>query len=287
MQGSRIRPVDLNADGTQFPSCYGLLIDPTALPKQGCSSTAETNMHLQSRASQGALAAASTLMQCALVAASKPVNAPVSPTAPDIAVPIPSNFIGVGFEAAFLNDYARDFSVNLLNSLGKRTGIQPTIRIGGTSGDYFQFDQNQQKDKVCISKDCPTGSDAKFILGPSYFDGFEFFKNFYMTFQAPLSSALNMSNTLIYSTRAYEKIPKGCLAGIAVGNEPDRYCYNGLDPQPCSYSIEQYVQDSQAVMQSLSKAFGLKGQRIFEVLDISRPESPFTLYVLAYMLYDC
>ena len=102
----------------------------------------------------------------------------VPPSAPSEAVQVPGNFIGFGFETAFLNDYcAGDFSENLVNSVAKRLGEPLIIRVGGTSGDRFAYDPDQSEIALCTGGDCPIGSSASYTFGPSYFDGFKCFPN--------------------------------------------------------------------------------------------------------------
>ena len=100
----------------------------------------------------------------------------VPPSAPSEAVQVPRNFIGFGFETAFLNNYCvGEFSENVVNSVAKRLGEPLIIRVGGTSGDRFAYDRNQAEIAVCTGGDCPIGSSASYTFGPSYFDGFKCF----------------------------------------------------------------------------------------------------------------
>ncbi|KAJ5612102.1 hypothetical protein N7510_005296 [Penicillium lagena] len=221
-------------------------------------------MHLQPR-----------VVQSALLAATTSVNAPLSSEAPEGAVQAPSNFVGFGFETAFINDYTNEFTLNLLESIAERLGTAPTIRIGGTSGDRVLFDPSQDEVKVCIAGDCPIGSAATYILGPSYFDGFSSFQDFDMTFQAPLGPTLNISNTLTYVSRAYKNVGKDRLAAIAIGNEPNLY----PSQYGITYTVDQYVNDSKTVMSDVSNTLGLGKSRIFEVLDFATRSPLFDLYV--------
>lgn len=221
-------------------------------------------MHLESR-----------VIKRALLAANTAVNVPLSLEAPKNAVQAPGNFVGFGFETAFINDYANTFTVNLLKSVSKRLDTAPIIRIGGTSGDRVTFDENQQQVKVCIEGDCPIGSSASYILGPSYFDGFKYFNDFGLTFQAPLGPVLNISNTAIYVSRAYEQVNKDNLVAVAIGNEPNLYPgqYN------IKYTLDQYVNGSKTIMDHVSKTLDFDdGARMFEVLDFSSTNSQFDLY---------
>lgn len=119
----------------------------------------------------------STLKPCSVpqvTGAAKTVS--VLSSAPSNAVAVPGNFIGFGFETAFLNNYCvGDFSQNIVNSVAKRLGEPLIIRVGGTSGDRFAYDSNQLEVAVCTGGDCPIGSSASYTFGPSYFDGFKCF----------------------------------------------------------------------------------------------------------------
>ena len=148
----------------------------------------------------------------------------VSSAAPSDAVQVPADFVGFGFETAFLNDYTvGTFSENLVNSVAKRLSAPVIIRIGGTSGDRVLFDPNQVEIKVCAGGDCPVGSSATYILGPSYFEGFKRFQNQHFTFQAPMGPDVNTTGSLDYVIRAYNAIGADRVAAIAMGNEIDDY----------------------------------------------------------------
>ena len=68
----------------------------------------------------------------AQTAATRTISFPAS--RPSGAVTVPADFVGFGFESAFLNDYDNDFSRNLVDSVASRMSAPPIIRIGGTSG---------------------------------------------------------------------------------------------------------------------------------------------------------
>lgn len=68
----------------------------------------------------------------ATVTSTQSISAPTS--RPSGAFTVPPDFIGVGFESAFLPSYNNDFSENLVDSLASRLAAPPKIRVGGTSG---------------------------------------------------------------------------------------------------------------------------------------------------------
>lgn len=65
------------------------------------------------------------------------IDVTVPPSVSESVAIVPGDFVGFGFEIAFLNSYDNEFSNNLVNSVAARMGKPPVIRIGGTSGYVF------------------------------------------------------------------------------------------------------------------------------------------------------
>lgn len=170
-------------------------------------------------------------------------------TKPDGAYVVPKDFIGFGIEAAFINNYTGDFTQNLISSVASRMSEKPVMRIGGTSGDKFTFDPNQSAVRVCASGDCPNGSNAAYILGPSYFDGFKSFTMAKINIQAPLGATVNLTNSKDYVTRAYNNVGADRVDAIALGNEPEWY----------DDTAKEYVTGALKVESALIDALGLEG----------------------------
>ena len=148
-------------------------ITPTAATPTPSPSTTETTKTSKPSTTSKT---SKTSNACPAAASASTISVPKSK--PSGAVQVPGNFIGFGFETAFINDYCSGtFSENLINSIAKRVGETLIIRIGGTSGDRLLVDPSQSKKKVCIDGDCPIGSSATYILGQSYFEGFKRFQN--------------------------------------------------------------------------------------------------------------
>ena len=192
----------------------------------------------------------------------------ITSTAPSSASIAPGDFVGYGFETAFLNNYASiPFSQNLINSVAKRIPGPITIRIGGTSGDRFEFDPNQSEIKVCIDGECPVGSSASYIFGPSYFDGFAAFPDQKFSFQARMGPELNVTASLEYVRRAYEVLGEERTAGIALGNEPDIYD----DQYNVTYTVEGYVRDGLDLEERIVEALALDedAAKIFQIAELA------------------
>ena len=197
-------------------------------------------------------------------------------SAPSGAAQVPADFVGFGFETAFLNDYDNTFTENLINSIQQRVSPPIIIRIGGTSGDRVTIDPGQSEVKVCVAGDCPVGSSASYILGPSYFNGFTAFPNQHMTFQAPMGPTVNFTGSLDYVKRAYAALTAARTTAIALGNEPDSYSsqYN------VNYTIQDYVTDALQLENRIESGLGLDNStRIFEVLELADGEGGSTFSV--------
>jgi hypothetical protein len=86
-----------------------------------------------------------------VVAAAIDVTVPQS--VPESVPIVPGDFVGFGFEIAFLNSYDNEFSNNLVNSVASRMGKPPVIRLGGTSGYIFHPIKNYtERTKLILGK---------------------------------------------------------------------------------------------------------------------------------------
>ena len=204
--------------------------------------------------------------ECAASPTTQTRTLSVPTSRPSDAAAVPADFVSFGFESAFLNDFANDFSENLVGSAAKRSGKPAVIRIGGTSGDKFLFDPNQSAIKVCVDGECPIGSNAQYILGPSYFDGFKSFPDARMTIQAPLGANVNTSLSLEYVRRAYQARGAEGVAAIALGNEPNFYD-----------TAKKYADDAKALANNITKDLKLKDKRIFEGVDLAQRSNGWTV----------
>lgn len=196
----------------------------------------------------------------------------VQSKAPDSAPVVPANFFGFGFETAFFpkfgwNHDSKNFSENIVKSVGDRMSAPILLRIGGTSGDLVQY-KPDQKDQpaVCISgPDCPHSSLDTFALGPGYFDVFSQFKNAHMVIQAPITPKIHEENwlkrSMDYVREASNRLKDGNrLAAIALGNEPNWYEYN----------LETYASRALQVQKAAIETLKLEGdaKRIFQLGEI-------------------
>ncbi|KAK7961940.1 uncharacterized protein PG986_002765 [Apiospora aurea] len=189
---------------------------------------------------------------------------PIASTSPTGAATVPADFLGLNVESSFMNNYNNAFSNNLVSALAKRMSVPPVVRIGGTSGDEFVFDPNQDDHvKTCIAGECPTGSAASYKIGPGFFEGYKAYPDARMTIQAPLGPNVNETLVREFVRRAWEARVgpvgsewKSKIDAIALGNEPEFYT---SDPG-------KYVRDTLEIEQIVLDELQLEGddRKIFE-----------------------
>ncbi|KAK8008368.1 hypothetical protein PG991_010919 [Apiospora marii] len=186
-------------------------------------------------------------------------------TKPSDAPVVPADFLGVNVESAFMNNYAKPLSQNLVSSLAARMSTKPIVRIGGTGGDEFVFDPAQTDHlKICVEGECPTGSAASFKVGPAFFEGYKAFPDAKMTIQAPLGPHVNETLVREFVRRAWDARVgtdgevdwKDRIEAIALGNEPEFY----------TKDVGKYVRDSLELEEIVLDELKLEGadRKIFE-----------------------
>lgn len=237
----------------------------TATTTASVTTTSVTTTSVTSGQSTESTSAPSSPSGSCVAASGSATSLSIPSSAPSNAVLVPASFIGFGFETAHLNNYCNTFSMNLVNWIQQRVSPPLIIRIGGTTGDRVLFDAGLDVIGICVAGDCPAGSSATWILGPSYFDGFKCFPDQYFSFQVPLGPVLNTTNYLDFVEHAYAATGADRTAAIAIGNEPDLYAgqYN------VTYTVQDYVTDALKVESHITSALNLTNPQIFEVLDLS------------------
>lgn len=187
-------------------------------------------------------------------------------TKPSGAPVVPADFLGLNVESAFLKNYDKPLSQNLVSSLASRMGARPVVRVGGTGGDEFVFDAAQTEHlKICVKGECPKGSAAGFKVGPAFFEGYKAFPDAKMTIQAPLGARVNQTLVREFVRRAWDaRVGNGSdvdwkdrIDAIALGNEPEFY----------TKDVEKYVRDSLELEEIVLDELKLEGadRKIFEV----------------------
>ncbi|KAJ3495381.1 hypothetical protein NLG97_g3435 [Lecanicillium saksenae] len=207
-------------------------------------------------------AVALSAVPCTGLAPPKSITLDVPATQPQNAAVVPKDFVGFGIESAFLPNFDNEFSANLVSSLASRMGKPPVVRVGGTSGDRFQYSPTQKEAKVCLKPPCKS-SGGTFLLGPSFFESYERFKDARTVIQAPLENPINVTNTLDFVRLAWKHLDNGKrVATIALGNEVE-YIYKK--------DAASYVNAALSLQSSIVKNLNLSGNaaKIFEAGNIA------------------
>ena len=175
---------------------------------------------------------------------------------PSDAFVVPKNFVGFGMESAFFPHFNNEFSENLVSALASRMSEPPIIRVGGTSGDYFSFDPDQEEIRICLEGKCGT-HDATYRLGPRYFDAYKRFPDAKVLVQAPLGNPVNETNTMDYVTQAWKNLDDGKrVAGIALGNEVEFIYKKGADAYvKAALEIQEYITTNLSLTGDHAKIF--------------------------------
>ncbi|KAK8016685.1 glycoside hydrolase family 79 protein [Apiospora rasikravindrae] len=189
---------------------------------------------------------------------------PIASSQPTGAATVPADFLGLNIESSFMNNYNNAFSNNLVSALAKRMSVPPVVRIGGTSGDEFVFDEGQTDHvKICVEGECPTGSAASYKIGPGFFEAYKAYPDAKMTIQAPLGPNVNETLVREFVRRAWEARVgavgsewKSKIDAIALGNEPEFY----------TSDVTKYVRDTLELERIVLDELKLEGddQKIFE-----------------------
>lgn len=204
--------------------------------------------------------------QCGNTTSSSAITLSVPATPSSNSFIVPGDFIGLGFDGGSINDYANQFSQNLVDNVADRIPGPIILRIGGTTSDRLTYDPNQEVPVQCVGRKCPAGSGVRIIVGPSYFEGFKAFPNQLMSIQAPMGPELNDTNIIDFMTLAYEALGSDRLAAVALGNEPDLY----QKDYHRRYTAAEYANDAKIVEQIVQQALNLsESEVIFEAPDIA------------------
>lgn len=202
------------------------------------------------------------------------ITLPDSP--PTNAAVIDPSFPGFAFEQASFYNYSFDsdklpneFSQNLINSVLKRTGGIPLLRVGGTSGDRAHFNGSQHN----VTNYPATENGVRFhppfsSFGRPYFEAFKNFPGAKYEFQVPWDQwekGQHLDNSLKWAEAGIDAIGLDNLYSLEIGNEANYYSW---------FTKSKYVDRYRKFKSHLKQRFPtLKGRKIFQVLDIASAEA--------------
>ncbi|KAI1416862.1 hypothetical protein F5Y13DRAFT_204251 [Hypoxylon sp. FL1857] len=192
------------------------------------------------------------------------VNLPTA-TPSGISQKVDPSFPGFAFEEASFYAYSFDvqgkpntFSQNLVNSVLKRTGGTPLLRVGGTSGDHGTFNSSQKEPTNFPATKFGPQMRGGVTIGPSFFEAFENWPGAKFEFMVPFRDT-NHSHSLEWAKAGLRHIGNDKLYTLEIGNEPNFYSW---------FSVPEYVKRYINVSNELKKEIpSLDGQKIFQALD--------------------
>lgn len=146
------------------------------------------------------------------------------------------------------------FSRNLINTVSDRTGSPVNIRVGGTSGDFAVFDQDQRTALTLPAGAQPGGIPKGMRLGTAWFEGFSSFPGVQWTYMVKLANYTAKDNAVAGAKEAMKYIGTN-LEALEIGNEIDFYPNVN---RPGSYNPVQYLQEWNEYRSALNTAVGVK-----------------------------
>ncbi|OTA94346.1 glycoside hydrolase family 79 protein, partial [Hypoxylon sp. CO27-5] len=139
------------------------------------------------------------------------------------------SFPGFAFEDASFYAYSFDtqgqpntLSQNLVNSVLKRTGGTPLLRVGGTSGDHGAFNSSQKEPTNFPATKFRPQMKEGVTIGPSFFEAFENWPGAKFEFMVPFRNT-SYSNSLQWAKTGLGHIGQENLYTLEIGNEPNFY----------------------------------------------------------------
>jgi len=204
---------------------------------------------------------------------------PNSPPSYALPIPVPKSapagagvplqpFVSYSIEFSSFPDFAGNlsspntFSNNLLNNLGRFTGIKPFIRVGGNTQDYAVFNRSLETALVGIvdparSPDYPT----TITIGPKYFESYLTWPDTHYIHGFNLGRNSTVARQGLIDSVAYacKALGGGKLAYWELGNEPDLFKTSSQGPvRPANWDEQDYVDEwlnwTRAIRAALGKA---------------------------------
>lgn len=190
---------------------------------------------------------------------------------------IDPDFPGLAFEQASLVEYAlynngsvNQFSLNLIDSIYKRTGGKPLIRLGGTSADYAHYLPNQ-KDAALPRAEVDNFQDVgNTTIGPSYWTLTKNFPRAKFIVQLPMAIA-NVDEAVTWARTSTAAIGMDRIHSFEVGNEADLYPDPKLLPPTYQGHLNNktYVGNFTKYAAAIAKAVKLPCGPFFQAFDTS------------------
>lgn len=219
----------------------------------------------------------SVLATVLYAAAYQPTTIYTVPTTAKAAKYIDPDFPGLAFEQASLVEYAQyrngsvnQFSLNLIDSIYKRTGGKPLIRLGGTSADYAHYLPDQKEAALPRAEVNNFQDVGNTTIGPSYWTLTKNFPNARYIVQLPLAIA-NVNQAVAWARTSAVGIGMDRIHSFEVGNEADLYPDPKLLPPTYQGHLDNktYVANFTKYAAAIAKAVKLPRGPFFQAFDTS------------------
>ena len=155
------------------------------------------------------------------------VNVPASVPG-DASSKVPAEFPALAFEessfvpySTYTNNTPNAFSQGLIKSIYSRTGGQPILRVGGTSGDYVVFNQSQTTPAEPPATLGRPPAFRSLTIGPSLYELCKNIPGASYVINVPLAN-YQLSNCIDTAKAAWNAVGKDIYA-FEIGNEPSLY----------------------------------------------------------------
>ncbi|KAJ5604412.1 glycoside hydrolase family 79 protein [Penicillium lagena] len=188
----------------------------------------------------------------------------VDPSFPSFAIQV-SSFPAYSGNASYPNT----FSINLIRAIEERTGGPLVIRVGGTNGDFSNFNPAQTSPIEPPMQG--SGVQQKFVLGPDFYEGFGNFPDTRWVYDIPFANQ-NHTDSLDLGLAAVHQIGFQSLDALEIGNEVDLYVGQGV--RPAGWGPQNYTVDFLNYAEFLTDALNLPNYPIFQTLTLSSSRVP-------------
>lgn len=190
---------------------------------------------------------------------------------------IDPDFPGLAFEQASFVEYAQynngsvnQFSLNLIDSIYKRTGGKPLIRLGGTSADFAHYLPDQKEAALPRAEVNNFQDVGNTTIGPSYWPLTKNIPNAKYIVQLPLA-IVDVDQAATWARTSAAGIGMDRIHSFEVGNEPDLYPDPKLPPPTYQGHLDNktYVENFTKHVAAVAKAVKLPAGPFFQAFDTS------------------
>lgn len=153
--------------------------------------------------------------------------------------------------------------------MGEYFLTQFQLRLVTLSSDYSNFDPHQSTPVTPPMQGAGIGQ--KFVLGPSFYEGFHNFAGTRWVYDIPFAKE-NHTDSIDEARTAIDHIGYDLLEGLEIGNEVDLYVNQGS--RPAGWGPQNYTTEFLEYADFLTGTLGLPETPIFQALTLSSGAKP-------------